>query len=338
MHRPHGLFALPSANFDLIYGEALCREIQSLADIAPRPYGPEVWQKDTSLLAPVEVLFSGWGGPRIDAAFLAAAPKLKVVFYGSGSLQGTATPAAWNAGIRFTSAYAANGQPVAEFTLAAIIFGLKQVWPLTLDIKRAGAYPSRKTIPGCYDTTVGIISMGVIARHLCRLLKAFDMRQIVYDPFLSPAEAAELGVRQVSLPELFAQSDVVTLHTPWLPETENMITREHLAAMKSGSTFINTARGAVVDEADLLAVATDRPDIQFFLDVTHPEPPVAGSPLYTLPNVILTPHIAGSIDGECRRMGRYMVDELRRWIAGQPLQWEITAKNAAHSSHRPPAA
>ena len=309
-----------------------------MVDIAPHTYDPQVLEKNPALLAPVEVLFSGWGGPRIDEAFLAAAPRLKVVFYGAGSLQGTATTAAWKAGIRFTSAYAANGQPVAEFTLAAIIFGLKQVWPLAMSIKRTGAYPSRTTMPGCYGTTVGIISMGVIARYLCRLLDGFDMQRIVYDPFLSPAEAAQLRVRQVSLAELFAQSDVVTLHTPWLPETEKMITREHLAAMKPGSTFINTARGAVVDEADLLAVATARPDIQFFLDVTHPEPPVPGSPLYALPNVILTGHIAGSMDGECRRMGRYMVDELRRWIAGQPLQWEITPEIAAHSSHRPPAA
>ena len=337
MHRPYGLFALPAANVDLIYGEALCREIQSMVVMPPHAYAPEVLEKDPSVLAPVEVLFSGWGGPRIDAAFLAAAPKLKVVFYGAGSLQGTATPAAWKAGIRFTSAYAANGQPVAEFTLAAIIFGLKQVWPLAMDIKRAGAYPSRTTMAGGYGTTVGIVSMGVIARYLCRLLDRFDMHRLVYDPFLSPAEAADLRVRQVSLTELFSQSDVVTLHTPWLPETENMITREHLAAMKPGSTFINTARGAVVNESDLLAVATARPDIQFFLDVTHPYPPLPGSPLYALPNVILTPHIAGSMAGECRRMGRCMVDELRRWMAGEPLQWEITPKIAAHSSHRPPA-
>ncbi len=309
-----------------------------MVDIAPHPHGPEVLEKNPSLLAPVEVLFSGWGGPRIDAAFLAAAPNLKVVFYGAGSLQDIATPAAWKAGIRFTSAYAANGQPVAEFTLAAIIFGLKQVWPLAMNIKRAGAYPGRTTMPGCYGTTVGIISMGVIARHLCRLLDGFDIHRVVYDPFLSTTEAAQLGVRQVSLSELFAQSDVVTLHTPWLPETENMITREHLAAMKPGSTFINTARGAVVDESDLLAVAAVRPDILFFLDVTHPEPPLPGSPLYALPNVILTPHIAGSMDGECRRMGRCMVDELRRWMAGEPMQWEITPEIAAHSSHRPPAA
>lgn len=307
-----------------------------MVNTAPHPYAPDSLRQNPELLAPVEVIFSGWGGPCIDAAFLSAAPNLKVVFYGAGSLRGTATPAAWNAGIRFTSAYAANGQPVAEFTLAAIIFGLKNVWPLALRIKQTGAYPSGNLIPGCYGSTVGIISMGVIARQLCRLLDGFDMNRIAYDPFLSAADAAQLRVRQVSLAEIFSQSDVVTLHTPWLPETEKMITREHLAAMKPGSTFINTARGAVVDESDLLAVASARPDIQFFLDVTHPEPPVPGSPLYALPNVVLTPHIAGSMQGECRRMGRYMVDELRRWIVGQPMQWEITPSMAVHSSHRPP--
>lgn len=336
--RPKGLFALPPENFELIYGKTLREEIQSLVDVDPQPHTPPAWCNNPALLADVEVLFSGWGGPCVDESFLAMAPKLKVVFYGAGSLQGTATPAAWEKGVRFTSAYAANGVPVAEFTLAAIIFGLKHVWPLATEIKRLQTYPSRsKPMPGCYGTTVGIISMGVIARHLCRLLANFDFQRVAYDPFLAESEAAALGVKKVSLTDLFAHSDVVTLHTPWLAETEGMITKTHLMAMKPGSTFINTSRGAIVNEADLIAVATQRSDVQFFLDVTQREPPASGSPLYHLPNVILTPHIAGSMHQECQRMGRYMVDELRRWLAGQPLQWEITPQIAAHSSHRPPS-
>lgn len=108
-----------------------------------------------------------------------------------------------------------------------------------------------------------------------------------------------------------------------------MLGREHFAAMKPGATFLNTARGAIVREAELIEVLRARPDLLAVLDVTYPEPPVPGSPFYTLPNVILTPHIAGSLDQECQRMGQIVVDELKRFLAGEPLQWAISQQQAA---------
>jgi phosphoglycerate dehydrogenase-like enzyme len=112
-------------------------------------------------------------------------------------------------------------------------------------------------------------------------------------------------------------------------ETEGMITGEHLAMMKPNATFINTARGAVVREDEMIEVLQQRPDLFAILDVTYPEPPEPGSPLYTLPNVVLTPHIAGSLDNECRRMGKYAVTELRRYLNGEPPLWGITREQAA---------
>jgi phosphoglycerate dehydrogenase-like enzyme len=145
----------------------------------------------------------------------------------------------------------------------------------------------------------------------------------------SEEKASRLGAEKCSLEAIFNRSDVVSLHTPWLKETEGMITGEHLALMKPNATFINTARGAVVREQEMIEVLQQRPDLFAILDVTYPEPPKPGSPLYTLPNVILTPHIAGSLDNECQRMGRYMVDELERYLAGEPLQWAISREKAA---------
>jgi phosphoglycerate dehydrogenase-like enzyme len=133
-----------------------------------------------------------------------------------------------------------------------------------------------------------------------------------------------MDVTLVGLEELFRVSDVVSIHAPSLETTRGMITGDLIASMKPGATLINTARGAVVHEAELLAVAERRPDLQFVLDVTDPEPPVAGSSIFTLPNVVYTPHIAGSRDRECRRMGALMLEELKRYLAGQPLQWVVT--------------
>jgi len=127
---------------------------------------------------------------------------------------------------------------------------------------------------------------------------------------------------------LFDRSDVVSLHTAWKKETENLIRGHHFARMKPGATFINTSRGAIVAEQEMIEVLRQRPDLWALLDVTWPEPPVAGSPLYTLPNVVLTPHIAGSTGPECRRMGRWMIEELDRYLAGQPLRWRVNAEMA----------
>ena len=158
---------------------------------------------------------------------------------------------------------------------------------------------------------------------------------LVSDPFMTALQASELGVELVSLDQLFRRSDVVSVHTPLLEETRGLITEPLLDAMKRGATFINTARGAVVCEPAMIDVASRRPDLQFILDVTDPEPPVPQSPLYTLPNVLLTPHVAGSVGTECRRMGRSMVEELRRYVRGEPLKWAVTPELAARSSHRP---
>jgi phosphoglycerate dehydrogenase-like enzyme len=119
------------------------------------------------------------------------------------------------------------------------------------------------------------------------------------------------------------------MHTPWLKETEGMITGEHFAAMKPNATFINTARGAVVREGEMIEMLRERTDLFAVLDVTYPEPPEPGSPLYTLPNVVLTPHIAGSLSGECRRMGGYVVEELKRYLCGEPQLWPISREQAA---------
>ncbi len=283
---------------------------------------------ERELLAEVEFIFSGWGAPTMDAEFLAKTPKLEMVFYGAGSIKNMVTDAFWQRGIRVTSAYAANAIPVAEYTLSQILFCLKRGWHYALTTRQDGAYPKKVPVPGGFRSTVGIISLGMIGRLVCHLLKPFDLNVIAYDPYANEETAAELCVELCSLDQIFNRSDVVSLHTPWLRETEGMIRGHHFEQMRENGSFINTARGAVVNEDEMINVLRQRPDLQAVLDVTHPEPPRPGSPLYSLNNVVLTPHIAGAQDHECRRMGQYMVDELKRYLSGQPLAWEIHEQQA----------
>ena len=220
--------------------------------------------------------------------------------------------------------------PVAEFTLAAIIFAGKHVFRFrdfyVADRNRDRTHPMQREAIGNYRRTVGIIGASRIGRRVIELLKPFDYRLLLSDPTLDAAEAASLGTVKVDLDELMRQSDIVSLHAPSLPSTRHMIDAGRLSLMKDGATLINTARGALVDEAALLsALKTGR--IDAVIDVTDPEIPEAGSAFYDLPNVFLTPHIAGAVGLERTRLGEMAADEIERFASGQPLLYQIHHAN-----------
>jgi phosphoglycerate dehydrogenase-like enzyme len=178
--------------------------------------------------------------------------------------------------------------------------------------------------PGIYGATIALIGFGVIARKVAELLKPFSMKVLVVDPFVDDETLAAHGAHRASLEEAFAQSLVVSNHLPNIPPTEGMLRKEHFAAIREGGTFINTGRGKQVVESEMVEVLRERPDLTALLDVTHPEPAPEGSPLYDLPNVQLSTHIAGSINNEVVRMADYMIEEFQRWSTGEPTRYGVT--------------
>jgi phosphoglycerate dehydrogenase-like enzyme len=324
--------------FQAVYGEEERARIESLTRVIAPPHTALSIRETPDVLASAEVLISGWGGPRLDSWWLRHSPNLQAVFYGAGSVAPLMTTEAWDRGIQVTSAYEANAVAVAEYTLAMVLLCLKDVWRAASEMRHGCAATARSVPAGCFERTVGLVSLGAVGRAVAARLSHFDLDRLAFDPFIAPSEAVRLGVTLVSLDEIFRQSDVVSLHAPHLAETERMITGAHLSSMKRGATFINTSRGALVCEDELIEVASRRSDLQVVLDVTEPTPPSPLSPLYTLPNVVLTPHLAGSRGHERRRMGRAMVDELQRYVEGEPLRWSISRDAARHSSHRPTVA
>jgi phosphoglycerate dehydrogenase-like enzyme len=326
--RPKGIYLLGAQNYERIYGAPERERIAELVDIYAPAQTADSIRQNLGLLHDADVIFSGWGCPTLDKELLDAAPNLKIIFYGAGSLRAFTTEEFWARGIRICSAWGANAIPVSEYTLAAILFGLKSVWQQAAQV-RAERHFQRLPVAGAYGSTVGLVSLGMIGRLMVDHLRRFDVKVIAYDPYVSPEQGAAMRVEMVALDEIFRRSDVVSVHTPWLPETVGLITGSHIASMKPYSTFVNTARGAVIRENEMIEVLRQRPDLWAVLDVTYPEPPPADSPLYTLPNVLLTPHIAGSVGEECRRQGRTMIEELERYLAGQPLKWAVTKERAA---------
>ena len=324
MPRIKGMFILRPNAYDEIYGLEERAMIDELIDVIAPPQTAEDILAHPEVLREVEVILSGWGAPLMDETFLTHAPCLRAVLYGAGSIRGFATDALWERGIFVSSAQEVNALPTAEYTLAAILLALKHGWQLAAQTRREQRFPPRDAVPGVYGATVGIISLGLVGRRVRELLRPFHLHTIVYDPYVSPEEAAVLDVSLCPLETLFREAQVVTLHTPLLPETAGMVRGLHLASMTDGSTFINTARGGLVRHEEMITVLEQRRDLHVVLDVTDPEPPLPGSPLYTLPNVTLTPHIAGSLGSERRRLGQVMVTELERFVIGEPLQYAIS--------------
>lgn len=331
MHQKlNGLYILGRNHYEDIYPPFVRKKISEFVDVyAPLITREEIEEK-RELLKDAQVIFSGWRAPVMDETFLQACPNLEVFFYGAGSVKSIVTNSFWRRSIVLTNARAANAVAVAEFTLSQILFGLKHGWRMVRQVRRAKGWTQEMrqiTVPGNYGTTVGLISLGAVARRVLEKLKQFDHMRLVYDPHASEEEVRRLGAEPCSLDELFKISDFVSLHTPSLEDTAGMIRGYHFDSMKAGATFLNTARGAVVNEPEMIEVLKHRADLTAILDVTKPGPPVPDSPLYEMENVVLTPHIAGVYQDECRRMGELIIEELRRYVANEPLQWAVTKES-----------
>jgi phosphoglycerate dehydrogenase-like enzyme len=328
MTKPKALWLLDAQALTLVYGPTERDALLSLVEFAAPPQTAESWPSVGETLSEVELIFTGWGTPVMDAAFLAHLPALKAVFHAAGTVKFFVTDAVWERGVRVTTAAAANAVPVAEFAFAQIILALKHAWQGHRRMTRErGFQRDDRMVPSTVGSTVGLVSLSRTGRLVAEQLRRLELQILAYDPTWSPAQARDLGVELCSLEALFERSHVVSCHAPLLPSTRGLLRGAHFNAMKPGATFINTARGAIVNEAELIAALHQRPDVVALLDVTDPEPPISDSPLYDLPNVVLTPHLAGSMGRECASLGRQMVAEVRRWIAGENLQHEIHAKD-----------
>jgi phosphoglycerate dehydrogenase-like enzyme len=323
-NRPAALLAMAPGVADRLFTAARRERLTSLVRTDPGLIADDFTAPSPAVaaaLAEAEVLLTCWGVPPITAQVLAAAPRLRAVVHAAGTVKHHITDACWERGIAVSSAAAANALPVAEYTLAAILFAGKRVLDSARgyrELRTGHDWHGTLIDAGNYRRTVGLVGASRIGRRVIDLLRPFDLRVLLYDPYVDAAEAAALGVTSVPLDELCARSSVVSVHAPQLPATHHMIGAAQLAAMANGSTLINTSRGSLVDEDALLPeLVSGR--LHAVLDVTEPELPAPDSPLYDLPNVLLTPHVAGSLGNETHRMADHALDEIERFTKGQPF-------------------
>lgn len=274
------------------------------------------------LMRDADIVITSWGCPRLDGDILKAAPRLKLVLHAAGSVKGIVSPELREKRIRVSSSAEPLGKGVAETALGLTVISLKHIWQLSENTRQGEWNKDKDKVRELFGITVGVIGAGRVGRNYIRLLKNFDVDILLYDPTVTEEKAKILGVEKTGLETLMERSDVVSIHAPSIPETDKMINQERLARMKDHAVLINTARGSVVDEAALVKeLAKGR--LFACLDVTEPEPPASDHAFRSLPNVILTPHIAGAVNNGMLRIGKYVVEELQRYLEGRPMDGEV---------------
>ena len=325
--RPTVAIAIGQAHYKRMFSQAAFNALEEFANVVHHE-GQEPTTKEEliTLLAEADAVITSWGVAQLDADVIKAAPKLKAMAHMGSSVKRFVSDAFWERGLHLTSAGITLARDVAETTLGLMIVGQKRIWPLGQHVRDGGwrdspawdKWFSREV----FRKEVGIIGASNVGRYVIKLLKPFDANILLYDPFVSEEEAQELGVEKLELAELLRRSDIVSLHAPANDKTYQMLNAEGLKSMKDDALLINTGRGTLIEEKALIE-ELQKGRFFAFLDVTDPEPPAADSPLRTLENVVVTPHIAGCIEN-CNRMGELAVEELRRFFAKEEAVYQIT--------------
>lgn len=314
-------------NIARVYAPETLERICGMIDAEQAEYTKDDVMKDPEKFRDVQFIFSTWGMPVFTEEEIAEVfPSLEAIFYAAGTVQAFARPFL-HRGVKIFSAWIANAVPVAEYTVAQIILANKGYFQRSNLMSNGDVTRAREMAqyyPGNYDAAIGIIGTGAIGRFVCDMLKPYRLRVLAYSRSLTEEKAKALGVEKSDIETIFRTCHVVSNHLANNAQTVGMLTKAHFASMRPYATFLNTGRGAQVDENGMIEVLKERQDLTAVLDVTYPEPPVEGSPLYTLPNCILTPHVAGSAGNEVHRMAEWMAEEFCRYTNGEACRYEVT--------------
>jgi D-3-phosphoglycerate dehydrogenase len=256
---------------------------------------------------------------RIDEEALGHAPNLKVVARAGVGLDNVDIKAATTAGVMVVNAPTSNIVSAAELTIGHILSLARRIPAAHASLSAGQWKRSSYTGAELFEKTVGIIGLGRIGALVAARLAAFDMRVVAYDPYVTSARAQQLGVQLLSLDELVAESDFITIHMPKTPETTGMLSTEQFKAMKKSAYVVNVARGGLIDEAALIEALNAGEIAGAGLDVFTSEPPVEGSAaraLTELPNVVVTPHLGASTEEAQEKAGVSVARSVRLALGG----------------------
>lgn len=306
-----------------LFAPEVARRLDALGEVSydgARRAGPDE-------LTGYDIVVTGWDSPRLPDR-LPPGARLKLVSHSAGTVRPYVPASLLGDGVRVVQAAAGMATAVAEFALTLCLCLLRNVHSFDRAMVGGGDWSVRDRLPlgaELAEQRVGVVGASRVGRAFIRMVRALGAPVTVADPYLSAADAAALDVTAAPLHQVLAGSDVIAVHAPVTDETRGMIGKAELALVRDGGILVNTARSAVLDEPALVdELIAGR--LRAGLDVYDTEPLPLDSPLYGLPNVLLTPHQAGASVQSRYLQGRIAVDEITRYLAGEPLQHEVTAE------------
>ena len=272
---------------------------------------------------------------KMDVEAISASKGLKVIARAGVGLDNVDIPAATDAGVMVVNAPTSNIVSAAELAISLLLASARFISPAHAALKNGKWARSKFTGAELFEKTLGVIGFGKIGQLVAHRMQAFGMNVIAYDPYLQPAKAAQLGVQLMSLDELLAKSDFITIHLPKTKETVNLIGEEALKKVKPTVRIINAARGGVLDETALYNAIKEGRVAGAGLDVFATEP-CTDSPLFTLDQVVATPHLGASTDEAQERAGIAVAISVRKALAGDLVPDAVNVKGGAvHEEIRP---
>lgn len=326
VERPVVSVLLTAGTKEMVLGQSALDQLAEVAEVRTAEGEPGDWDL-AGLLGDATACVTGWGTPRLTAEVLAGCERLGLVAHTAGSIRNLVPEELVGSRIRVCQSAAVIAMSVAEHVLTQILMCLRELHRLDQGLRAGKGWGELRTAyPGrlLRSRTVGVIGASRTGRAVIDLLRAFGARILISDPLLDEAEASRLGGKLVDSDTLLAGSDIVTLHAPLLPSTENMVGARELALLRDGAILINSARGRLVDPEALYAeLASGR--ITAALDVFEEEPLGADSRWRTVPGAVISPHSAGHTLDSHRLQGTTMIEEVVRFLGGDDLRYEVTA-------------
>ena len=313
---------------DMVINQKTIDRLSKIGEVVINEGGTSA-EEVKKVLAGATFCVTSWGNQPLDADVLSVCPELKLLVHAAGSVKPVVSDDLWEKGVRVSSSAPMLSMGVSETALGFTIAASKNFFNLNANLHAGGWAEGKEDIRELYELTVGVISGGWAGRHYIELLRPFNVDILLYDPFITEERAQAMGCRKASFEEVLKQSDIVSIHAPSIPETFHMFNAETLSLMKKDAVLINTARGSIIDEAALYAHMKAGNLKYACLDVFDPEPPAVDNPLRTLPNVIMTPHLAGLANNGLKKIGQHVCEELERFLAGTPMLAEVTKEMLA---------
>lgn len=268
-----------------------------------------------------ELIVTAWGTCGLDDEMVELCPNLRAVIHAGGTVKELLCDKIVKNNIVVSTANGELADGVAESTLAIAVATCKGMFLLANDTRNGLWTENRNRVKDFYDITIGIVSAGAIGQRVIKLLQNYQVDVLAYDPYLSVEQIAALGAKKCGFKELISQSDVISIHTPNIPQTDNLFNSETIPLIKDGAIVINTARPNVIDD-DAFVSELSKNRFTAVLDVVKKEPE-EDHPYRKLPNVVLLPHIAGAVTNGCRRMGKFAVEEVERFCSGEALLGQV---------------